>query len=321
MDDRETFEWLKNQRAINGIPGVVCINKGLPNRSDLLIIGSHGKEVTSGLGAARFLLENPSLQESNTQLFIAIGNIDAATLAMEAPNLEEQLKFRYCPGGRDMNRLPANPADLEGIKAPEARRVEALRSIFVPLKLQYVFDLHSTDGPSEPAGLGIVDKVDKTAWLFDRLSVRSVIANVVGVQANYGTKTQTLSSILEPDMAVEIEVGQTGTPEAQSTGTSLFMQWATAIGLIKGSAAAAERKPTYKMVNSVMAPDTSYVVADKRFLEDKCPISVGEILLRNPAGNVITAPCSGYGFWGPEKLQLSDTDVTSEIWFIAEKVS
>lgn len=321
MNDREVFNYLKGQR-IGGVQGVACISSGVPEYNDLVIVGSHGKEIASGLGVVRALMENPNMLVPNTALFIAIGNIEAATMAMATDDPQERLKYRFCPGGRDMNRLPADPAELVGINAPEARRVRDLRRVLLPRKLRYVLDIHSTDGPSQPAGLGIVDKINASTWVFNRLPINSVITNVVPVQAAYGTKTQTLSSILDPDMAVEIEVGQTGTSEAPEVGINVFKAWAKAICILEGpTTTPITAKPTFRMVNSVMAPDTSYQVADKRFLEDQCPINAGEILLRNPDGQVVTAPCSGFGFWGPGELQLTESDVASEVWFIAEKVS
>jgi hypothetical protein len=304
--------------SLNGVPGVWRIRKGNPTSTQCVLIGSHGNEIFSGLSIVEYLLaEEPheSFQD-DVDFIIAIGNIDAARMAIEA-GPDNCAQYRFTPGGRDMNRMPAFAGDLVRSDTAEARRAMDLREVLLPLKLEYVLDVHSTDTPSTPACLGIVGPAKETVLLVRQMSKAvSLLTDVVPVQSTFGTKTQTLSSILEPRLSIEVEVGQTGTEEAEEVAVTMFVHWCNAIGISRTF------KPfeMYQAVGSVMAPDISYFVVDKRLLEDHAVVKEGDVLLRNAAGDTVVAPCDGELVWGPSNTFLTPTNVASEIFFIVKRL-
>lgn len=311
LNDAELFAWWSMQSHRN-CPGVYRIMKGRQVDPQAVIGGSHGKEIPAGIAALRHVLAHPEILADDLNLFFVIGNLDAAKMFYATEDPEKRKLLRMTPGGRDMNRMPADPADLPTINACETRRVMALRGALMPENLQCILDLHSTDNPSHPSALGIVGDC---SMLFGSMPLMQTIGHVVDVQRSMGTRTQTLSSILEPHRcAIEVEVGQTGSPLAQQTAVSAFEGWGGAIGVLKKEQMRYPRR--YVAVASVMAPDTSYRVADSRFLAEFAPVNKGEVLLRNDKGDTITSPQTGCLVWGPEGEELTDVDVASEIWYI-----
>ncbi len=319
--DSELFNELCAQ-TLDGVPGVLRITNGNPGSTNAVFVGSHGKEIRSGISLVRYILGHPDDLADDLDLLVVVGNLEAARMALATDDPKVWKQYRYTPSGRDMNRMPSSAADLpdEGDNSAvyELRRAAALRRVLLPLKIVNLADWHATDQPSMPSGLGIVGDLEVTRRLFAAMPLAQVILDVVEVQRNYGTKTQTLSSIVEPKLSVEIEVGQTGSATAAANAILLFIAWGRFVGIVKPM-------KTYCAVGSVMAlneegkPDKSFKVVNESLLKDLTPVEQGEVLLQTPDGRQVKSPCKGKLTWGPDSTELSDTDVTSEVFWVLEE--
>lgn len=310
---RHEFGWLKSQE-IDGVPGIAVFGeKEKPSRKGLVITGTHGKEVPSGTRVFEVLRKGEAKILPGVQILFAVGNLPAVELFYAAEDDAARKKLRFTPNGSDMNRMPANPADLEKIGTPEAKRAIDLRRVLVSRKIDYVLDLHSQDQPSAPSALGIVGE-EETRRLFAYMPIPLIINNVVPIQKMKGTKTQPLSAIIDPKCSIEVECGQTGSPECAAVALQMFNAWGRAAGLLEGSPQ--PLRGEFDVVDTVMAPDASYAVVDKKFLQEFAPVKKNNVLLRNTRGEEVTSPADGLLMWCPSALELDASDVASEVFWI-----
>ncbi len=299
--------WL-SQQNYKGVTGVYRIKAtGSPAFTCAITIGTHGKEVNAGLEAWRWILINEK-ELKNVDLFVVLVNEKAAIQGR-----------RFSQGGTDMNRLPESPlmCSYDSYEHNRAWRIHAV----LGKKCAYILDLHTTDGESEPAGLGIVGSDADTNAFFGLLPVASVLSNVGPVQKAMGTKTQPFSGFLQPKFGVEVELGQTDSDAALELAPQVLEIFLKYIGVLAGiNDLSSVPKPTLKAAWSVMAPSTDWKVADSRLLNDKEPVAKGDVLLVK-GDQQITAPDDGFLLWGPSETTLTDSDVASEIWFAAKAVN
>lgn len=328
------FSSLESQN-IAGVYGVTRYKKGSPNKRLLVLIGSHGKEVETGLGAFEWFVQNQdSVTTSDFDVTFAIGNLTAARLYLATDDPEQKKLLRFTPGGRDMNRMP-NDDELASSEVSECKRARALRSVIG--KVDIVLDFHSTDAASVPGALGIVGATESVMALAKYLPVDEMITEVCNVQANQGTKTRPLSGLFVNDggIAFEVECGKTGTRAASVIATEVLRSLAQQLGMVQGSPRQYDSpQEVYRMKASVMAPSTEYRVKDARLLIEKASVCEEEALLvketvrRSRAGDVgggtdfefVRSPCDGLLFWVPSDLELTPVDVASEVFWIGEQV-
>jgi hypothetical protein len=116
-----------------------------------------------------------------------------------------------------------------------------------------------------------------------------------------------------------VETGKTGSAESADNAALIFDAWARYYGILTGRKGGYRRKlKVYRTVASVMAPNTTYQVVDGVSLDEFTPVMEGQVLLQNPNGDKVVAPCSGQVIWGPSDRTLTDVDVASEIWYIVQ---
>lgn len=310
--DRQLFEWLC-QQSVDGVAGVYRLHAGTPKKKAVVLIGTHGKEISSGLSIARWVEEHPEFFV-DCSLTVAIGNIDAARLSMDAlcGNWD---KFRFTPGGQDMNRLPADLSQLS-IETPEGRR--ALELIKVLGGSDVILDIHSTDGESQPAGLGIVG--DSSDVFRDIAAVKTIYMDVCKVQASQGTMTRPHSAIFGAPLAMEVEVGQTGSAEAMETGLDVFKDWACHFGLMNWTPQAPTPKAVYQVIDSIMVPDTTFRVVDERLFKEHVVVKAGEVLLRSSDDRTVAARFDGELIWCPDEFGFEERHLRTEVWFQVQRI-
>jgi hypothetical protein len=291
---------------------------GNPRMRVAVIAGTHAKEILTGLPVLQWIQANQR-EFQGVEFVLVAANLLGIDLFFSTNDWDQRRTLRYSPFGRDMNRLPADLRSLADSEVSEYDRVAELRNYSPLMGCDLVIDIHSTDGPSTPAGLGIVGPHDKTDDLFAHLgAVPKVYTDVAATQAVMGTKTLPHSAAYEPKVAVEIECGQTGTPEAPLAALEIFRDAARFLGILPGGAPKPAPKDVYRVVGSVMAPDESFTVCDERFLQEHAEVEEGELLLRNHDGATVVSPCKGQLIWCPGDLVLTASDIASEVWFIVQ---
>ncbi len=316
MDTANLFDDLLSCQ-LKEVEGVHRFTVGTPKQRVLVLIGTHGKEVLSGIAVWKYLFDNRHLLQ-DVDLYVAIGNVKAAQLAIDAGGDKEVwTKFRFSPGGTDMNRLPA---DIDALSASgasyEMRRAEELRTAIGPVDV--VLDFHMTDAESVPAGLGIFGDNAAMDDLFRRIPlIESVYTGVCAVQSTQGTRTQPHSAVYGAKLAVEFETGQTGTDSAAANAGMIFDCAGRALGFLAGAPEQPVDKKIYRVVGSVMAPCTAYRVEDEKYLAEHAFAEKGAVLLRNTEEPTLTvvAPCDMQLIWCPSSQDLDPGDVASEVWF------
>ncbi len=297
---------------IDGVYGVERFVFGTPTKKVLVLIGTHGKEINTGLLIYEFLMTHGT-EFLDVDLTIAIGNLYAAAKAIEAEG-DSWKDYRFID--KDMNRLPADLAALEGEASEYARALQLRRLIG---DVDAVIDVHSTDGVSECAGLGILGSQEKTDALFARLAlVRTVYTDVAKTQEAKGTKTSPHSALYKGALAIEVECGQTRSEQAPLNALSIFRNWAAFLGILAEQPSEPTKKKVYRVVDSVMAPNDKFAVTDADFLIEHAEVKKGDMLLADNEGDQISAPCDGQLIWCPCEQVLTKGDVASEIWFIVQ---
>lgn len=312
--ESEWFFWLCAQSQ-DHVPGILRIRKGNPIARSLVLLGTHGREIASGLAAVRYMMHHQRLLTDHVDLTFAIGNIYAALLYYQTEDKALRETLRMTPGGKDMNRQPLNLEELKSRKDPEARRTrDLLRAIPGAVN---VLDTHSTGMPSAPAGLAIAGHSTRAMSFFTHMPLEEILLDVAKVQSEQGKRTQPLAMVFNPRFALTIEAGQTGSDECNDITVNCFFNWAHQLGIIDGKHVVPRKGQNIRrVVASVLLPDLSYEIVDEKYLVEKTTVHKGEVLARNPSGETINAPCDGNLLWVPTSLRLPQRQLESELfWF------
>lgn len=312
MDRRLHAEVSKSR--VDGLSGAVQI--GNPNAELTIAItyGTHLKEARVVGKTLDYLLNTAGLLHRSANLILVCTLPRGVDLAYESDDHKHWKQFRAYPGDVDGNRLSQvrSNDDFKYVR----NRVQDIRELFTRRHVQYLLDIHATDGKSTPGYLGCAGHVHKHAELIPLISVDHFFTNVGKVQLEQGTYTHTFSSASGALVGTELEMGQTGTQEAYDNCLRLVREWGIAVGAFRGEPKIGREKNGYRMVASYMAPSPQFEVADPRLLKDLALVEQDEpVLINRSTGETVKAGSQQHLTWGPDAVKLAPEDLGSEIFF------
>ena len=299
------------------MPFMTPFMTGRPKAHDLLVCMTHGKE-PAGLALAGFILDNPDLFQ-DLRLTIAVGNVEAAKMYFASTTDAQRADCRKVDV--DMNRLPVTfPEGVNPQWPYEHKRAFQIRTSVG--KVRSVLDLHSTDQESTGMLLDIVGSDELLRPFSSGFFADTWLKGIAPVQSATGTKTKPFGAGMDCETALEFESGQHESEEGLRRAVLNGMCWLNALGCVKGSSVSVKRiQNVYRVLASVMVPnrDTSYQLVDSRFTSMYAPVEAGEVIARNPQGHELTVPAKGLLIFGPDEVNLSEGDCTSELcWLVSE---
>lgn len=304
-----------SRSRVDGLSGAVQI--GNPCAIDPTIAityGTHLKEARVVGKTLDYLLNTAGLLHRNANLILVCSLPKGVDLAYEGDDRGHWKQFRAYPGDVDGNRLARVRSDNDF--GYVRNRVEDIRTLFKRRHVQYLLDIHATDGESTLGYLGCAGSADQHAMLIPQISVDHFFTDVGKVQLEQGTQTYTFSYASGAAVGTELEMGQTGTQEAYDNCLRLVREWGIAVGAFRGETQVGTEKKGYRMVASYMAPSPDFEVADARLLDDLAVVEEGETILINRSnGETVKATGRQHLTWGPDAAKLAQEDLGSEIFF------
>lgn len=223
------FEMLANATH-EGIPGVICIDSGVPGPVLGITVCTHGNE-PAGLAACDFLLNKFDFK-SNLKVgtvYLVLNNIEATRNYFNANTKEEVESARFVD--LNMNRLPEDTmSDLTNVKYEVVRARELL-----PIWQRFTagLDIHSMSGKHLTMIITRGNNFDRIKPYIKGFPIKTLITNIDDVQLGkppfvfYGEGN-------EGALVFGIEAGLHEHPETFTNARDSVLSFMQSLGMIEG---------------------------------------------------------------------------------------
>lgn len=314
LKDLEAILEFLEEETVDGVPGVMRIDSGVPGPVLGITACTHGDE-PSGLAAFMHLLWTLNVGKALTRgtLYLVVNNLAAAKASLASrrlPEGERRRTYRFLDV--NMNRLPHKllTDQFAGDDQPlEIKRARELAPIW--LEFTHGMDIHSTTldiAPMILTGRGAFHPelvrgfpITRVLTDIDKVQIGSPVFGFFGGKG-------------EPDVPVlEIEAGTHESMRSFERAAICAEALLKNLRMIDGSTKrAVQEYEVYEIFDTIVFPNKSYLPA--RTFPDFEPVKDGEVLARG-RGNAIVATTDCVAIFGPDEiLPWSNTE---EVMFLS----
>ncbi len=285
------------QRETCGIKGVKTFTKG-EGLTFAISMCTHGNE-QEGLAALDII---PELEKSNFQgqVIFILANPEAAL---------NNVRFI----DNDMNRLTCEPLKEWKTTVENQRAKELFRLVY---KIDYILDIHSTPGPSEPMTIPLKNRNgyhNHIPWFYSPILVTGIDEHQKG---------RPFASFFNYAYKYGVEVGQQGTENAKKQALNIVREF---LGLSKPKK---ESDAKYRIVSAIHLKDPTATFLPE-FLAHKPEdmrlglmkeFKAGQVIAHGKAGSIKAEHSGVLLFPRRQPKTATKTVCETEDAFIAEKI-
>jgi len=308
----EEFNYILNCEYLR-VNGVYSIDSGVPGPVLGITMNTHGNE-PSGLATSRYLRQNFNSLKKGKIIFV-LNNLKATNLYFEAqhvtdPVLRDILKDKSREFELNMNRLPSDSISNADYHQYEILRAKELLPIWE--KFDVALDIHSATQDSP-----MIVACGDIHWnLIKGFPISNIISNITNVQINkpaihfYGNKSDVVR--------LGIESGSHENSSSFERSIQSCLALLVNLGMIEDKyfLLSPDQYKHYKVVNSVMFEDSSYMLTE--IFKTFALIEKGRVIGVSETKPNIISPINGHTLFA--KSQLKPTSILEEILFISEPV-